>query len=161
MRKDVTEDRAVVAEILNRAEMVTLALVDEDGPYSVPVNAAYADGVLYFHSSRKGRKAEALRLAAALSESGDRRGRVAFSAAVDLEKKTGGLACQWGYTFRSVLGSGMVRFIEPRGDKVAALNSIMRKHAGRDDFPYDEGILAKTLVAAIDVDRATARLKLT
>lgn len=155
MRKDVTEDRAVVAEILNRAEMVTLALVDEDGPYSVPVNAAYADGVLYFHSSRKGRKAEALRRAMAEGT------RVAFSAAVDLEKKTGGLACQWGYTFRSVLGSGMVRFIEPRGDKVAALNSIMRKHAGRDDFPYDEGILAKTLVAAIDVDRATARLKLT
>ncbi|OGR40224.1 MAG: hypothetical protein A2051_04380 [Desulfovibrionales bacterium GWA2_65_9] len=155
MRKDVTSDQAVVADILERAEYVTLALVDGDGPYSVPVNAAFEDGVLYLHSSKKGRKAEALRQAVAS------RTRVAFSAAVDLEPKTGELACQWGYTFRSVLGSGLVRVVEKSGDKVAALNTLMRKHAGRDDFPYDEGILDKTLVLAIDVDRATARLKLT
>ena len=154
MRKDVTSDQAVVAEILNRAEYVTLALVDAEGPYSVPVNAALEDGVLYLHTSKKGRKAEALRQAVATG------GRVAFSAAVDLEKKTGELACQWGYKFRSVLGSGPVREVELRGDKVAALNTLMRKHAGRDDFPYDDGILDKTLVVAIDVDRATARLKL-
>lgn len=154
MRKDVTDDQAVVAEILNRAQYVTLALVDGEGPYSVPVNAAFEDGSLYFHSSRKGRKAEALLAAAAQGT------RVAFSAAVDLEPKTGELACQWGFTFRSVLGSGLVRVVELSGDKVAALNTLMRKHAGRDDFPYDEGILDKTLVLAIDVDRATARLKL-
>jgi hypothetical protein len=154
MRKDVTDDQAVVADILNRAQYVTLALVDDEGPYSVPVNAAFEDGALYFHSSRKGRKAEALRQAAG------RGTRVAFSAAVDLEPKTGELACQWGFKFRSVLGSGLVRVVEPCGDKVAALNTLMRKHAGRDDFPYDEGILDKTLVLAIDVDRATARLKL-
>ena len=154
MRKDVTDDLAVVAGILNRAEYVTLALVDDEGPYAVPVNAAYSDGTLYLHSSRKGRKAEALRRAVAGG------GRVAFSAAVDLEKKTGELACQWGYTFRSVLGSGVPREITPSGDKVAALDVLMRKHAGRDGFPYDEGILDKTMVVAIEVDRATARLKL-
>lgn len=154
MRKDVTDDQAVVAEILNRAEYLTLALVDDDGPYSVPVNAAFEDGTLYLHSSKKGRKAEALRQAVAKGA------RVAFSAAVDLEPKTGDLACQWGYKFRSVLGSGLVRVVALRGDKVAALNALMRKHAGRDDFPYDEGILDKTFVLAIDVDRATARLKL-
>ena len=155
MRKDVTDERAVVVDILRRAEYVTLALVDDEGPYSVPVNAAYADGALYLHSSRKGRKAEALRRAMAGGA------RVAFSAAVDLERKTGELACQWGYRFRSVLGSGLVREIAPRGDKVAALNVLMRKYAGREDFPYDEGILDKTMVVAIEVDRATARLKLT
>ena len=155
MRKDVTDDQAVVAEILNRAEFVTLALADDEGTYSVPVNAAFEDGVLYLHSSRKGRKASALRQAA------DQGTRVAFSAAVDLEPKTGELACQWGFKFRSVLGSGLVREVELSGDKVAALNTLMRKHAGRDDFPYDEGILDKTFVVAIDVDRATARLKLT
>ncbi|MDQ7834122.1 MAG: pyridoxamine 5'-phosphate oxidase family protein [Humidesulfovibrio sp.] len=155
MRKDVTDDQAVVADILNRAEYVTLALVDEEGPYSVPVNAALEGGVLYLHSSKKGRKAEAFRLAMATGT------RVAFSAAVDLEPKTGELACQWGYKFRCVLGSGHVREVALAGDKVAALNVLMRKHAGRDDFPYDEGILDKTYVLAIDIDRATARLKLT
>ncbi|MBU1229650.1 MAG: pyridoxamine 5'-phosphate oxidase family protein [Proteobacteria bacterium] len=155
MRKDVTSDQAVVADILGRAEYVTLALSDGEGPYSVPVNAAYADGVLFLHSSRKGRKAEALLKAVSQGT------RVAFSAAVDLEKKTGAEACQWGYMFRSVLGSGLARAIEPRADKVAALNTLMRKYAGRDDLPYDEAVLDRTLVVAIQVDRATARLKLT
>lgn len=154
MRKDVTDDPQAVADILNRAEFATLALADADGPYSVPVNCAFAEGVLYFHTGRKGRKAEALRQAQAAGSP------VAFSAAVDLEKKTGELACQWGYKFRSVLGSGRVRFIEGAAEKIAALNTLMRKYAGGDSFPYDEKILAVTDVVALDVDRATARLKL-
>jgi len=120
----------------------------------VPVNAALENGVLFLHSSKKGRKAEALRQTMAKGA------RVAFSAAVDLEPKTGELACQWGYKFRSVLGSGLVREVTLSGDKVAALNVLMRKHAKRDDFPYDEGILDKTFVLAIDIDQATARVKL-
>lgn len=154
MRKDVTEDRAVVAEILQKAEYVTLALVDADGPYSVPVSHAYENGVLYFHSSKVGRKAEAVRLAVRNG------GRVAFSAAIDLEPKTGDMACDWGCKFRCVLASGAPRFIEGDGEKIAALNTLMRKYAGRDDFPYDPSVLSRTAVIALDVDRATARLKL-
>ena len=154
MRKDVTDDPQAVADILNRAEYATLALVDDDGPYSVPVNFGFEDGVLYLHSGKKGRKAEALRLAASAGS------RVSFSAAVDLEMKTGEQACQWGYKFRSVLGSGHVRLLETPKDQLAALGVIMKKYAGSDSFPYDEKLLGITLVAAIDVDRATARLKL-
>lgn len=154
MRKDVTDDRAIIAEILEKAEFVTLALVDDEGPYSVPISHGYVDGVLYLHSSKKGRKADALRRAV------EQNGRVAFSAATDLEMKTGELACQWGYKFRGVLGSGTPRFIEGEAEKRAGLGAIMKKYAGNDDFPYDSGILSKTAVIAIDVDRATARLKL-
>jgi len=35
----------------------------------------------------------------------------------------------------------------------------MKKYAGSDDFPYDDKILAATVVVAIQVERATARLK--
>lgn len=163
MRKDVTEDRAVVAEILQKAEYVTLALVDDGGPYSVPVSHAFEGGVLYFHSSKTGRKAEALRMAVGQDGQGGhgQGGRVAFSAAIELKPKTGPLACDWGCTFRSVLGSGVPRFIQDEGEKKAALNALMRKYAGRDDLPYDDGVLARTAVIAVDVDRATARLKLT
>lgn len=155
MRKDVTEDRAVVAEILQKAEYVTLALADADGPYSVPVSHAYENGVLYFHSSKVGRKAGAVKLAVQNAT------RVAFSAAIDLEPKTGDMACDWGCKFRCVLASGAPRFVEDAQEKIAALNTLMRKYAGRDDFPYDESVLARTAVIAVDVDRATARLKLT
>jgi len=155
MRKDVTTDPKAVADVLDGAEYMSLALVDDEGLYSVPVNFAFKDGVLYFHSARKGRKYEALRRAEAAGVG------VAFSAATDLEMKTGEKACQWGYKFRCVLGSGRVRFVEDPAESLAGLGVIMKKYAGADSFPYDENILAKTAVVAIHVDKATARLKLT
>jgi hypothetical protein len=154
MRKDVTSDPKAVADILDCAEYLTLALVDAAGPYSVPVNFASAGGVLYLHSARKGRKFEALRRAEASGSP------VGFSAAADLEMKTGEKACQWGYKFRCVLGAGRVRVLDDPAEKRAGLGAIMRKYAGSDDFPYDESILAKTAVVAISLDQATARLKL-
>lgn len=155
MRKDVTDDPAIVAEVLRAAEYLSLAVLDEAGPYSVPVNFACRDGVLFFHSAKKGRKIEALRRAEAAGTS------VAFSAATDLGMKTGAKACQWGYTFRSVLGSGTVRELTDPADARAGLGVIMEKYAGSDGFPYDGGILAKTAVLALRIGQATARLKLT
>jgi hypothetical protein len=121
MRKDVTDDPKAVADVLNRAPYASLALADADGLYGVPVNFAFADGVLYLHSAKKGRKIGALRKAA---EAGT---RVAFCAATDLEMKTGEKACQWGYTFRSVLGSGTVRIVDDPKEARAALGVIMKK----------------------------------
>jgi uncharacterized protein len=155
MRKDVTADAKAVADILDCAEYLTLALSDEAGLYSVPVNFAYADGVVYFHSARKGRKFEALQRAETEG------GSVAFSAAADLEMKTGTLACQWGYKFRCVLGAGPVRIVTSQEEMRLGLGVIMKKYAGADSFPYDENILAKTAVVALRVVTATARLKLT
>lgn len=153
MRKDVTTDPQAIADILDRAEYASLALVDEEGPYSVPVNFAFANGVLYLHSGKQGRKVEALRRAQAAGAP------VAFSAAVDLEMKTGDKACQWGYKFRSVLGSGTVRFLEDPAELLSALGLIMKKYAGGDSFPYDEKSLGHTAVIAIQAAAITARLK--
>jgi len=153
MRKDVTDDPKAVADVLNRAVYASLALVDDDGPYSVPVNFAFQDGVLYLHSAMKGRKTLALRRAEAAGAP------VAFSAATDLEMKTGDMACQWGYKFRCVLGAGTVRFLTDPTELLAGLGVIMKKYAGSDSFPYEEKILAKTAVVAITLTSATARLK--
>lgn len=153
MPKDVTADSAAIADVLNRAEYATLALADDQGLYSVPVNVAFREGVLYLHTGKKGRKFEALAKA-------EREGtKIAFSAAVDLEMKTGDKACQWGYTFRSVFGSGTVRIVKEGPELRAGLGVIMQKYAKGDGFPYDDKILGITAVVAIRVDAATARLK--
>ncbi len=153
MRKDVTRDPGAVADILDCAEFMTLALADAEGPYSVPVSFAHADGVLFL-SACKGRKFEALRKA-------EERGTpVGFSAACDLEMKTGDRACQWGYKFRCVIGTGRVRVVTDPVERRAGLGVIMSKYAGGDEFPYDESVLDKTAVVAIRVETITARLKL-
>lgn len=148
MRKGVTDDPSVIKDILDKAEVLWLALVDGDGPYSVPVNFAEKDGTLFIHSGRKGRKAAALNSGAPL----------AFSAAVDVRMRDGGDdACDQGYFFRSVMGSGTPREVE--GDeKMLGLDLISFKHLGQQ-LPYVDKVLPVTHVYAIDVATITARIK--
>jgi hypothetical protein len=148
MRKGVTEDKSVVAEILDKAEVIWLALADDDGPHCVPVNFAFEGDTLFVHSGRKGRKAACLDSGALL----------AFSAAVDMQlKPSDDNACELGYRFRSVMGNGVPRPLD--GDeKMRALDLITVKYAGRA-MPYNEKVLAVTVAYAIDIRSATARLK--
>lgn len=148
MRKGVTDDAGTVAEILAGADVLWLALADEDGPHCVPVNFAEQDGVIYIHSGKRGRKAACL-------DSGN---RVAFSAAIDIVRKKGGdNACDQGYRFRSVMGRGTPRALD--GDeKMRGLDLITLKHLGRQ-LPYVEKHLPITAVYAIDIESATARIK--
>ncbi|QGY40175.1 pyridoxamine 5'-phosphate oxidase family protein [Pseudodesulfovibrio cashew] len=148
MRKGVTEDREVVEAILEKAEVLWLALVDGDGPYSVPVSFAEEGGVVFIHSGKRGRKAEALK-------SG---GPVAFSCAVDVRMREGGDdACDQGYHFRSVMGRGVPRLAEGE-EKMRGLDLITVKYLGRQ-LPYVDKVLPITDVWAIDVDTLTARIK--
>jgi len=148
MRKGVTDDPQVVSDILAGADVLWLALADENGPHCVPVNFAEKDGVIYIHSGRKGRKAACL-------NSGN---RVAFSAAVDIEKRKGGdNACDQGYRFRSVMGGGTPRELTG-DDKMRGLDLIAFKHLGRQ-LPYKDTALPVTAVYAIGIDQATARIK--
>jgi hypothetical protein len=148
MRKSVTDDKAAVADILDRADVLWLALADHDGPYCVPVNFALEGETLYIHSGKKGRKAACLDSGAPL----------AFSAAVDMHLKTSDEnACELGYRFRSVMGTGVPRALD--GDeKQHALDRLTLKYAGHE-MPYNERVMATTGAYAVDIESATARIK--
>lgn len=148
MRKGVTDDPALVKDVLDRADILWLALADEEGPHSVPVNFAYLNGAIYIHMGKRGRKAAAF---AAGSP-------VAFSAAVDVRMRPGGGdACDQGYHFLSVMGRGTPRLAE--GDeRMAAMDALTVKHLGKQ-LPYNDKMLAITLLYAIDIETVTARIK--
>lgn len=148
MRKGLTEDAVVIADILKEADVIWLALTDEDGPHCVPVNFAHEGNVIYIHTGQRGRKAACL-------DSGK---RVAFSAAVDVRMRKGGDdACAQGYLFRSVMGSGLPRKVEGE-EKMRGLDLLSAKHL-ETMLPYDEKLISITMVYAIDIDTATARVK--
>lgn len=148
MRTGYTEENIVITDILANAEVITLALTDEAGPYSVPVNGAYEGNILYIHSGKKGRKVACL-------DSGN---KVAFSAAIDVRMREGGdNACDQGYLFRSVFGCGTPRLVE--GDeKITAFKMLAKKHLD-EDLPLKEKAIPNTLVYAIDVETISARVK--
>ena len=147
MRKDCTNDPAVIKDILDQADILWLALSDEHGPHSVPVNFAYVDGIVYVHSNHKGRKAACLKSGAPL----------AFSAAVDVTRKRGENACQFGFRFRSVMGRGTPLELTGEAHR-RGLDAITLKYAGAL-LPYNEAVMPKTAVFAITPADTTARNK--
>lgn len=63
MRRNKCQLSAETAEkILREGDFGVLALSGDDGyPYSVPINYAFADGKIYFHSAKTGHKLDAIR----------------------------------------------------------------------------------------------------
>nr|WP_287412906.1 pyridoxamine 5'-phosphate oxidase family protein [Pseudodesulfovibrio sp.] len=148
MRKGYTENETAIAEILTKADVLWLALTDNDGPYCVPVNFAVEGNVIYIHSGKRGRKAACLNTGKT----------VAFSTAVDVRMRQGGdNACDQGYLFRSVMGHGTPRLVDD-DEKMHGLDLLTVKYLGKQ-LPYKEAALPATAVYAIDVENISARIK--
>lgn len=141
-------DRAELEEILGKATVLYLGLVDQGEPYVVPVNFAYADGNLYLHSASEGRKVALLK----------RNPRVCFAVHTDHEVLPGALGCEWNARFRSVIGHGRASFLESREEKLKALDALLGRFAP-GPFRYNEEVLSRTAVIRIEVERLTGKKK--
>lgn len=148
MRRSEREvkDRGLVEALLMRAGYVSLAMWDGAAPYVVPVNFGYENGVLYFHSAKKGRKAQCLRACE----------RVSFSAVVEYSLVRGVKACDYTAHYKSVCGEGRASFIEDPAEKARALDIIMR-HDGGPEGRYDENHLAAAAVVRVEVEKLTGK----
>lgn len=124
-------DRSDLQAILDEADVCRIAMQTGQAPYIVPLNFGYAWDdrlVLYFHSATEGRK---LDLLAANNE-------VGFELDAGHELVTADLACSWGMKYRSIIGTGIVNFIEDEQEKARALGTIMRKY-GHPSFAGADG----------------------
>ena len=105
--------------LLQRAEVLRLGLVDADGPYVVPVNFGYADGRIYVHGPREGRRIAAIAGGA----------RACFEAD-ECEVLPADRPCGYTSRFRSVIGCGTARLLEDPSAKRHGLDVIMRHYGG-------------------------------
>lgn len=115
------EDHRMPAEeceaLLQRAEVLRIGFSDAEGPYVVPVNFGYADGRIYVHGARDGRRVAA-------AEAGI---RVCFE--VDEGKIVRGTTpCSFTAKFRSVIGYGTMRLLTSETDKRHGLDVLMRQY---------------------------------
>jgi nitroimidazol reductase NimA-like FMN-containing flavoprotein (pyridoxamine 5'-phosphate oxidase superfamily) len=144
---EVTTNRDVIESIIRQATVCRIGLCDGDQPYVVPVCFGYQDGVLYFHASPKGRKMDILR----------KNNAVCVEFDVDQEIVKAERACKWGIKYRSVIGYGEAFFVEEAEEKRRALDIIMR-HYGGEPQDYSEATIAKTAVARVEIQGATAKI---
>lgn len=142
-------DRQHLEEILRRGRELHLAMLDGVRPYLLPLNYGYADGCLYFHCARKGKKIDCLRA----------NPQVAFSVSEIVKRIEGDLACQWSTRFRSVVGNGTAEIIDEREAKIAGYDIIMRQFGGPVGN-YKEKNLDASLIVKISIDTMTGKQSL-
>ncbi|MFO7576502.1 MAG: pyridoxamine 5'-phosphate oxidase family protein [Pelovirga sp.] len=118
--KEVT-DRTELEEILQQGRICHLAIPAGAVPYLVPMNYAYRDGQLYFHSAPAGRKMELLQSQPLVS----------FSVVIDGGVVETEEACNWSSRFRSVIGQGRIELVEREADKCAALHLLMAQFSDK------------------------------
>jgi len=140
-------DKATIDKIMNEAEVIRVAMVDEDNPYLVAMNYAFFDGCIYMHSAKEGRKIDILK----------RKNNVAFQMDTGVELVIKETACSCGAKYMSVFGTGKALFVEDKNEKVTALDAIMTKYTGRKGFEYPEVALEKTLVIKVEVESVTGK----
>jgi len=152
MRKSNKEikDQEVIRELLETAHVGRLGTVAADGyPMVKPLNFAYSNGKIYFHSAKEGEKIEDIR----------RDNRVCFEVDLPIAFVKGtDNPCSAEYLYRSVIIKGRAHIVEDAQEKAFGLRLLMEKYqpeAGYGEFP--EGKLAITSVVRIDVEEINGK----
>ena len=157
-RKDrEVKDPDQIEAILSAAKICRLGIHDPaaSAPYVVPLNYGYEwlngkGGTLrlVFHGAQAGRKYDLLQANPC----------VGFELDASHTLISGDTACQYGASFQSVIGSGVVRFLEEETEKRQAIDLLMLCQAGKT-VPIENDILRKTAVFELIAGEYSAKAR--
>lgn len=147
--REVTDINKIL-EILDKAKVIRLGLVDGDEAYVVPMNYGYTyeDGRLtfYLHGARRGKKLDLIR----------QNPKVFFELDCDIVPFEGDVACKYGITYSSVMGRGTAVIVDDVEEKMKALTCLMKTQTSKD-FQFNEKLVSVVAVIRIDVKEFTAK----
>jgi nitroimidazol reductase NimA-like FMN-containing flavoprotein (pyridoxamine 5'-phosphate oxidase superfamily) len=142
------QDRAEIDQIIDAAMVCRLGMCQGGVPYVVPISFGYDGRCIYFHGAAEGTKVDLL--------IANPRVCVEFEGEVRLRADERS-ACGWSISYRSVIGYGLAAEITDPDAKRHALNQIMKHYAGRDDWTFDPGQLARTRTWCITIETVTGK----
>ena len=150
--REVTDHQAIEA-FLRREQILRVAFYDQGDIYIVPVNYGFTcqDGsfTFYFHGAQAGRKYE-------LSQQTP---TVGFEIDGGYRPVAGDTACAFTAEFQSVIGTGVLRLLSDRQEKIAGLNAVMRQLSGRDGWDYLDAMVDSTAVYCLQAKTLSCKAK--
>ena len=143
-----------IAQIVDKAKVLHLGLLDGDWPYVVPLHYGYEFFgerlVLYVHSAQQGHKLDLLRANA--------HGFVELNTETELISG-GENPCKYGAAYASVMGRGQVELVTDPEEKVKGLSLLMAHQTGRQ-FPITAAMAQSVAVIRITLTDYTAKARL-
>ena len=146
------KDREVLDEVkidkfIRNCDCCRIGFYDKENNevYIVPLNFGYSHvdnkRVFYFHGAKEGRKIELI----------SKTKKVSFEMDSNHELIVGKMACNYSERYQSVMGTGLISFVEDKDEKIAALNEIMFQSTGKKDWDFPEPMLNGVVVFMIEV----------
>ncbi len=144
MRRNEKEikDPAELERILQINDICRLGMVRDGVPYIVPMNYGYADGVLYMHSAREGRKVDILRAD----------NYVCFEIDGEVKIMEAGEACSWTTHYTSIIGYGRIELLDDPDEKRHGLTVLMTQYSDRTDWEFPDRQLDRVLVLKLKIE---------
>ena len=138
------KNKTIIKEVLNNAEYGTLAICNNNKPYSLPINFVELNNEIYFHGSKKGRKIDILKnnqfASFSVVES--------YSMIQSYFSSNDKLACPATQFFKSIIIDGEIKFVENYDEKVKVLSELMKKLQKEGKYkPLSEEVYQKTINA--------------
>lgn len=126
-RKDrEVSDILTLTNILNKCKTASIAMIDGDMPYVIPLSYGYeiTEGslLLYFHCAKEGRKLNILHA----------NNKVSFTIFDEGEPLHADTPCNSGYYYSSIIGNGTVEFIEDSAEKRHGLSLMYANQSGKN-----------------------------
>lgn len=154
MRAMRRKDRAVtnpieLSNILDTCNICRIAYQDAEGLTIVPLNFGYVYEEklsLYFHSAQAGRKFDAFQTPQT----------VAFEMDGAHRLIEGEAACDYSYSFVSIIGNGIISNVEAMDEKITALKSLMR-HETKREFEITNDMTQQVAIFRLDVENFTGK----
>ena len=146
------KDREVLDEVkidkfIRNCDCCRIGFYDKENNevYIVPLNFGYSHvdnkRVFYFHGAKEGRKIDLIL----------KTKKVSFEMDSNHELIVGKMACNYSERYQSVMGTGLISFVEDKDEKIAALNEIMFQSTGKKDWDFPEPMLNGVAVFMIEV----------
>lgn len=139
-----------IKEILDKAMVVHIGMIDGDEPYVVPMNYGYTlennELCLYLHGATVGRKIDIMK----------ENPKVFFELECDVTPFEGAYACQYGTAYASVMGMGKAEILENTEDKKSGLSLFMKTQTGKD-FSFEDKMVSMVSVIKITATDFTAK----
>ena len=152
--REVTDIREIL-QIVGKAKILHLGLLDGDHPYIVPLHFGYEyaedthELTFYMHGAPEGHKLDLIR----------KNPNACLELECDIELVSGGdNPCKYGSAYASVIGKGRAEIVEDVPEKIKGLKLLMKNQTGRD-FEIDERMTASVAVIRVRLDGFTAKAR--
>ena len=148
-KREIT-DKQELKEVLQRAQVCHLALMDGQFPYLVAMNYGYHYEnklILYFHCAKEGKKLDIIR----------QNGNAGFQMEGRLQLISGDQCCQYTMYYESIVGTGQLEIVNDPEERKMGLDLLMSHYGRNTELQYRPEILERTEVLKLTAHQFTGK----